>query len=131
VAVVAVCAATLLVTAGHALLPSLMRDAVSAAGSLHQYVAACTALVSLVALIVLWIRRGSVLDLWLMVVLCDYLIEICLLMFPVAEPLHGRLVCRSDLRAHLVESRPVRAAVRDHDALRAAGRCGPGPASRA
>jgi signal transduction histidine kinase len=85
VAVAAVCAATLLVTAGHALLPSLMRDAVSAAGSLHQYVAGCTALVSLVALVVLWIRRGSVLDLWLMVVLCDYLIEICLLMFPVAN----------------------------------------------
>jgi signal transduction histidine kinase len=81
----AVCAATLFVTAGHALLPSLMRDAVSAAGSQHQYVAGCTALVSLVALIVLWIRRGSVLDLWLMVVLCDYLIEICLLMFPVAD----------------------------------------------
>ena len=85
VAVAAVCAATLLVTAGHALLPSLMRDAVSAAGSLHQYVAGCTALVSLVALVVLWLRRGSVLDLWLMVVLCDYLIEICLLMFPVAN----------------------------------------------
>src|SRR6266481_3900340 len=84
-AVAAVCAATFLVTAGHALLPSLMRDTVSAAGSLHQYVAGCTALVSLVALTVLWIRRGSVLDLWLMVVLCDYLIEICLLMFPVAN----------------------------------------------
>jgi signal transduction histidine kinase len=85
VAVAAVCAATFLVTAGHALLPSLMRDTVSAAGSLHQYVGGCTALVSLVALMVLWIRRGSVLDLWLMVVLCDYLIEICLLMFPVAN----------------------------------------------
>jgi len=83
VAVAAVCAATLLVTAGHALLPSLMRDAVSAAGSLHQYVAGCTALVSLVALTVLWIRRGSVLDLWLTVVLCDYVIEISLFMIPV------------------------------------------------
>ena len=85
VAVAAVCTATFLVTAGHALLPTLMRDAVSAAGSLHQYVAGCTALVSLVALTVLWIRRGSVLDLWLMVVLCDYVIEVCLLLFPVAN----------------------------------------------
>src|SRR4029077_6165998 len=84
-AVAAVCAATVLVTTGHALLPSLMRDAVSVAGSLHQYVAGFTALVSAVALMVLWARRGSVLDLWLMVVLCDYLIEICLLMFPVAD----------------------------------------------
>ena len=85
VAVAAVCAATFLVTAGHALLPSLMRDTVSAAGSLHQYVAGCTVLVSAVALMVLWMRRGSVLDLWLMVVLCDYVVEICLLMFPVAD----------------------------------------------
>jgi len=85
VAMAAVCAATFLVTAGHALLPRLMRDPVSAAGSPHQYVAGCTVLVSAVALMVLWIRRGSVLDLWLMVVLCDYVIEICLLMFPVAN----------------------------------------------
>jgi signal transduction histidine kinase len=80
-----VCAATFLVTAGHARLPRLMRDPVSAAGSLHQYVAGCIALISVAALMVLWIRRGSVLDLWLMVVLCDYVIEICLLMFPVAN----------------------------------------------
>jgi len=85
VAVAAVCAATFLVTAGHALLPRLMLDPVSAAGSLHQYVAGCTVLVSAVALMVLWMRRGSVLDLWLMVVLCDYVVEICLLMFPVAD----------------------------------------------
>jgi len=85
VSVAAVFAATLLVTVGHALLPTLMRDTVSAAGSLHQYAAGCTALVILVALIVLWLQRGSVLDLWLMVVVCDYLIEIGLLMFPAAN----------------------------------------------
>jgi signal transduction histidine kinase len=86
VSVAAVCAATFLVTAGHALLPSLLRDAASMAGSLPQYVAGYTMLVSaVVALMVLWIRRGSVLDLWLMVVLCDYAIEICLLMFPVVD----------------------------------------------
>jgi len=61
VAGAAVCAATLFVTAGHALLPSLMRDAVSGAGSLHRYVAGCIVLVSVVALLLLWIRRGSVL----------------------------------------------------------------------
>jgi signal transduction histidine kinase len=83
VPVAAVCAATLLVTAGHALLPQILRDADSTAGSLPQYVAGCTLLVSVVALMVLWIRRGSVLDLWLMVVLCDYVIEISLFMIPV------------------------------------------------
>ena len=86
VSVAAVCAATFLVTAGHALLPSLLRDSASMAGSLPQYVAGHIMLVSAVgALMVLWIRQGSVLDLWLMVVLCDYAIEICLLMFPMAN----------------------------------------------
>jgi signal transduction histidine kinase len=86
VPVAAVCAATFLVTAGHALLPSLLRDTTSLAGSLSQYVAGYTMLVSaLVALVVLWIRRGSVLDLWLMVVQCDYAIEICLVMFPLVD----------------------------------------------
>jgi signal transduction histidine kinase len=35
-----------------------------------------------VALVVLWIRRRSILDLWLMVVMCAYLIEIYLISFP-------------------------------------------------
>jgi signal transduction histidine kinase len=81
VAVAAVCAATLLVTAGHALLPKIFRDPGTTALSLPQYVAAGTVLVSaVVALMVLWSCRSSVLDLWLMVVLCDYLIEMRLLM---------------------------------------------------
>jgi signal transduction histidine kinase len=41
-------------------------------------------LLSIVALIVLWLRQRSVLDLWLMVVMCAYVIEICLISFPVA-----------------------------------------------
>ena len=82
--VAAVCAATLLVTAGHALLPRVLRDTVSSAGPLYQSSAARIVLVNaVVALMVLWIRRGSVLDLWLMVVLCDYAIEISLFMIPV------------------------------------------------
>ena len=86
VPVAAVCAATFLVTTGHALLPSLLRDTASVAGSLSQYVTGYTMLMSaVVALMVLWIRRGSVLDLWLMVVLCDYAIEICLVMFPLVD----------------------------------------------
>jgi len=73
----AVCGATLLVTAGHALLPRL----IPAAGSLHQYVAGCIVLICVVGLMALWIRRSSVLDLWLMVVLCDYLLEIGFVIF--------------------------------------------------
>jgi signal transduction histidine kinase len=46
------------------------------------YVAGCLALWSVLTLIVLWIRRRSVLDLWLIVVLCAYAIEIYLVAFP-------------------------------------------------
>src|SRR5438309_10219573 len=47
------------------------------------YAAAPVTLLSVLALIVLWIRRRSVLDLWLMVVMCAYVIEIILIAFPV------------------------------------------------
>ena len=47
------------------------------------------------ALIVLWIRRRSVLDLWLMVIMCLYLIEVPLSYYPDAVPLQRRLVYRA------------------------------------
>ncbi len=77
-----VCAATFLVTAGDALLPRISLDPVRFS-TLWLYVAGCLALLSVVALIVLWIRRRSVLDLWLMVVMCAYVVEICLIAFPI------------------------------------------------
>jgi signal transduction histidine kinase len=77
-----VCAATFLVTAGNDLLPRESLDPVHFS-TVWLYVAGCLALLILVALIVLWIRRRSVLDLWLMVVMCAYLIEIYLISFPV------------------------------------------------
>jgi signal transduction histidine kinase len=46
------------------------------------YAAGSLALLSVVALIVLWFRRRSILDLWLMVVMCAYLIETYLISFP-------------------------------------------------
>jgi signal transduction histidine kinase len=68
------------------LLPKLTRDVGTRGGSLPEYVAGCIVLVSaVVALMVLWIHRGSVLDLWLMVVLCDYVIEISLIIVPVVN----------------------------------------------
>jgi signal transduction histidine kinase len=79
---VVVCAATFLVTAGDALLPPLMLDPVRAS-TLWLYTAGCLVLWSGLALVVLWVRRRSVLDLWLMVVMCAYVIEICLNAFPV------------------------------------------------
>jgi signal transduction histidine kinase len=77
---VALTAATVSVTAliciaGDALLPSVMLDS-SRFGPLWPLVGAPVALLSISALIVLWLRRRSMLDLWLMVVMCLYSIEI-------------------------------------------------------
>src|SRR3982075_699193 len=77
-----VCAVTFLVTAGNAHLPRIALDPVRFS-SLWFYAAGFLALLSVFALIVLWIRRRSVLDLWLMVVMCAYLTEFCLISFPV------------------------------------------------
>jgi signal transduction histidine kinase len=74
-----VCAATFLVTAGNAQLPRIALDPVRFS-SVWLYAPGSMALF---ALIVLWIRRRSVLDLWLMVVMCAYLTEFCLVSFPV------------------------------------------------
>jgi signal transduction histidine kinase len=77
-----VSAAAFLVTAGDALLPRLMLDTVRLS-ALWLYAAGSASLLSVLALIVLWVRRRSVLDLWLMVVMCAYVIEMCLISFPV------------------------------------------------
>ena len=77
-----VCAATFVVTAGNDLLPRMSLDPVRFS-AVWLYFAGCLAVLIVVALIVLWIRRRSVLDLWLMVVMCAYLIEIYLISFPV------------------------------------------------
>jgi PAS domain S-box-containing protein len=70
-----VCAATFLVTTYDPLLPRLMLDG-SRPSALWYYAAGAMMLLSILALIVLWVRRRSVLDLWLMVVMCAYAVEI-------------------------------------------------------
>jgi signal transduction histidine kinase len=77
-----VCVATFLIIAGDPLLPRLSLDPVRFS-TLYPYVSGCLVLWSVLTLIVLWIRRRSVLDLWLMVVMCAYVIEITLIAFPV------------------------------------------------
>jgi signal transduction histidine kinase len=81
VAVAAVSAGALLCIAGEALLPRLMLDSL-VLGPNWAYVGAPLALVSISALAVLWIRRRTTLDLWLMVVMCLYVIEIPLAYYP-------------------------------------------------
>jgi signal transduction histidine kinase len=77
-----VCAATFLVTAGHDHLPRTMLDPVHFS-TLRLYIAGFQILLCVAALIVLWVRRRSVLDLWLMVVMWAYVIEVSLIAFPV------------------------------------------------
>jgi signal transduction histidine kinase len=75
--------ATFVVIALDARLPRIALDPVHFS-SLWYYAAGFIVLLSGVALVELWmIRRRSVLDLWLMVVMCAYLTEVCLISFPV------------------------------------------------
>jgi signal transduction histidine kinase len=77
-----VCCATVLVTAGEPLLPRLMGDTLRVSHLWYYAVGPMAALIVL-ALILLWLRHRSVLDMWLMVVLCTYTIEVALTAFPV------------------------------------------------
>jgi signal transduction histidine kinase len=77
-----VLAATFICTAGDALLPRIMLDPVRFSPQWPWLVGAPIALASVCALAVLWIRRRSMLDLWLMVVMFLYLIEVPLSYYP-------------------------------------------------
>jgi signal transduction histidine kinase len=77
-----VCTATFLIIATDVLLPPLMLDTIHLS-TLWQYAAGATALLVAGALVLLWQRSRTLLDLWLMVVLCAYGIEIFLISFPV------------------------------------------------
>jgi signal transduction histidine kinase len=73
--------AAFLCIAGEALLPRVVLDSLRL-GPLWPYVGAPVALLSICAIVVLWIRRRSVLDLWLMVVMFIFAIEIPLSYYP-------------------------------------------------
>ena len=98
---------------------------------LWPYAGAPVALLSIAAIVILWIRRRSVLDLWLMVVMFLYSIEIPLSYYPDPERFSvGWYAVRvfGFLSSSIVLIAP---ASRDNDALCEAARRGPGPAPRA
>jgi len=66
---------------GEVFLPRVVLDSVHL-GPLWPYFGAPVALLSVTALVILSLRRRSVLDLWLMVVMCLYTIEIPLSYYP-------------------------------------------------
>jgi len=79
-----VMAGALVCIGGEAYLPRVVLDSVHL-GPLWPYVGAPVALLSVGALIVLWSRRRSALDLWLMVVMCLFSMEIPLSYYPDPE----------------------------------------------
>jgi signal transduction histidine kinase len=70
-----VCVATFLLTSYDPLLPRLMSDTTGLSG-LWYYAAGSMTVLIVLALIVLWARWRSVLDLCLMIVMCAYVVEI-------------------------------------------------------
>ncbi len=77
-----VLAVSLLCIVGDALLPAVALDYMRFTPAWLYFIGAPLASVSAGALAVLWFRRRSVLDLWLMVVMCLYLIEVSLSYYP-------------------------------------------------
>jgi signal transduction histidine kinase len=77
-----VSAATFVCIAGEPLLPRLVLDGGRFSPLWPFLVGAPIALLSISALVVLWFRRRSMLDMWLMVVMFLYLIEVPLSYYP-------------------------------------------------
>ncbi|MBC7817698.1 MAG: MASE4 domain-containing protein, partial [Planctomycetaceae bacterium] len=77
-----VAAATFVCIAGEPWLPRLVLDGGHFSKLWPHFVGAPIALLSISALVVLWFRRRSMLDLWLMVVMFLYLVEVPLSYYP-------------------------------------------------
>ena len=74
-----VCGLTLIATAGERLLPSLLLDSVHADQSRIRLIGSCILFLSAVALALLWVKKRTVLDLWLMVMCFTLTLEIVML----------------------------------------------------
>jgi signal transduction histidine kinase len=81
--------ATVVCIADEAYLPPMMLDQTRFSPQWPYLVGAPIASVSIAALIVLWIRRRSMLDLWLLVVMFLYLIEVPLSYYPAPTRFSG------------------------------------------
>jgi len=77
-----VVAAIVLEIAGGSAAPSAVFEQLSASALYAYYVGAPVLLMSSLAVLVLWLRRSSMLDLWLMVVMCLFAMEVPLSFWP-------------------------------------------------
>ncbi len=80
-----VSAAAFFFIAGESVLPQVASDSLQFSSLWPYFIGAPVALANASALIVLWGRRRSMLDLWLIVVICLYLIEVPLSYYPDPE----------------------------------------------
>jgi signal transduction histidine kinase len=71
--IIVVCVLTMAVTAGHDVMPSLLVNGTVL--PLGLYASGLVALMGVLALLLLWLRGQSVLDLWLMVAVCGLTME--------------------------------------------------------
>ena len=115
---------------GGAGLPRIMLDEYRFVPEWPYVVGAPVAVLCMLALVVLWFRRRSILDLFLMVVLCAFLIEIPPHYYPFPARFSHRLVRGAGHQPAVEQHRAGGAALRDHGALRRAPRCGASPAAR-
>jgi signal transduction histidine kinase len=76
---------TLLVTAGEDLLLRV-NDTTARGNRTQEIILGIDSLLAGLALLVLWFRRRSVLDLWLMIVMCAFIIEIVVITYPHSPP---------------------------------------------
>jgi signal transduction histidine kinase len=77
--IAAVCGLTLTATAGERFLPSLLLDSIHADLFRVRLIGSCILFLSAVALALLWVKKRSVLDLWLMVMCFTLALEIVML----------------------------------------------------
>ncbi|HEX8027762.1 MAG TPA: MASE4 domain-containing protein [Vicinamibacterales bacterium] len=77
-----VVAAVLLNVFSDAYLPAMLRDALASSTWYPYVVGGPVLVVSSLAILVLWLRRSSVLDLWLTVVMCLFAMEVPLSFWP-------------------------------------------------
>jgi signal transduction histidine kinase len=75
-----VCVLSWFIVTNEDVLPRFMRDE-KHISALWQYIPAMAGLLYVAGLVILWSRRRSVLDLWLMIVLCTLVFEVILLSY--------------------------------------------------
>ena len=109
IVIIVVCALTSAVTAGHDLMPRLLDD--STILPLGHYANGMIALTSVLALLLLWSRGKSVLDLWLMVAVCALAMETSLAALFSYNSLQRWLLCDSFDSLGRFKSRVDRAAL--------------------